>query len=293
MTIGLLTSIYRPRSAGTGSLSRYILGLLERDQFNRADNSSVGNNWDDSLGAPFEILNNQLRAASGFPIINRHEISMPTDWIMQCNMQAQLLTEFQAVYISESNFLTFEVSDTNNRVRMRYKENNNTVTREDTSMGAIADRDPFTVRLIRTSGSQASEETDIYWSRIGSLQDLTQSLAHGGNIDVSAEGSINSLNQDAPIRYLTDGINDADEYILCGRVIQVTGLNSGFKARFIDATTTGSLSVESSGTASLRVQGESLPMSRIEVTDGADVLVASFEVSGGIWGGDRYDFSAG
>ena len=291
--LGLLGAISNQATflvtTATGSLDRYVLGLLERDQFNRANSANVGNNWNDTGGS---ISENRL-VANGFPACDRHEVSMPTDWIMQCNMQAQQLTEFQAVYISENNFLTFETSDTNDWIRMRYKEGGNTVTTTDTSMAPIPDIDLFTVRLIRTSGSLAAEETDIYWSRIGQITDLTQSLAHGGNIDVSVEGSIDSLPQDAEIRVLSNPNTHMDEYILCGRVIQVTGLDSGFKARFIDATTTGSFSVQSSGTASLRVTSESLPLSRIEVFNGDDVLLSTFEVSGGIWGGDRYNFTTG
>jgi len=85
----------------------------------------------------------------------------------------------------------------------------------------------------------------------------------------------------------------ADNVFICGRNISVVGLDTGYKMRLMGgAAVTRSVVVESGGTASLNVDSLALPMDRLEVLDGSDIIVASFDSASYIWGGDEFKFGA-
>lgn len=72
--------------------------------------------------------------------------------------------------------------------------------------------------------------------------------------------------------------------------IKCSGLPTGYKFRV--GGVSGATAVESGGTATVSIQHVTLPASLVEVLDGSDVVVDSLTVTGDVWGGDEYSYTA-
>lgn len=274
------------------TLTRETVGLVVRDQFNRADSDALGNNWTDweASATDVRIVSNQVACAAvaantgGFR--PAAEVGAAQDIIAQANVR-----------ISGSN---------SGVVRARADGTANTEAYQ-----LAARRDVGAWELIRRRASAntvlcsstTSPPGDLEWRGLrGVIEGAVVRLLSTAAL---ANGQV--LTEDFVLRcQATDGTPlqtfdrtgfqhgavattmDFDEFFVCGRNLVVTGLPAGWKVQ-VDGR---AAVVESGGSVTINIDTWALPATTLKILDDADVEQDSITPSGGIWGGDEYSFAA-
>lgn len=312
MSFGLLATATIPQEVIVGSgpppvaSDRYIKGLTFLDTFDRADgplggtlpdSGSLGMEWDAfyaESGQSIQIVSNRIKVGSPGGAVVQISASYGDRTIMQVTykMGTQALDTFGGYGLRRTAWPV----GADQRYTSDWNNNANNFTLRQTDTGgstnngqaiSIPDNSFFHNRLI-VDGPEGSEVLAVYAEEVGSLDDrdddltLLQELTASRHPDFAGSGPI--------IRLTLFRSSEADYMFICGLDIEVTNLPSGFKARALGPITSRSAVVESAGTASMRVNSWALPITSIEILNGADVSQEVITPVDGVFGGDKYNF---
>lgn len=270
-------------------------GLIFRDQFDRADDPSVGNGWTE-IGATglLSLTDNQLKKTSGNGAGVRQSSSLTPsqDVIIQTNFRAgsdrhgsfllaksDVITSINDAYVFRADDDGFG-SDTVWTIR-RVKGGTQTILASQNNNPAIGNGAVYGHRgivagtTLKQLHSSITELDDIVtdFSLVQSVVDGNPPVNFGDFIGASIAVSV----------------GNADEFFICGRNITVTGMPTGWKVQ-VDAR---AAVVESGGTAVVDVDTWALPLTEIKILDDNDVERNSDTPVGGLWGGATYTFTQG
>lgn len=267
------------------------VGLLLRDDFDRPNQSGLGNGWSVTTANSIDISGN-LAVAAGQAIAFRSDIALPDNLIIHANLKG----DFPGVMVHFNNGAN-DASDPfttgSEGYILRHRNNLNRhegheyiLDPRQVNGGGDPGNTLFAANRIRVEKSGANRILRFY---------ATNSLA-GSDTD-TAVALFGSFTDTSPLAALEFGFsllasgNVCGLFWMCGADVRVTGLPTGFGAR-IDG---GATVLEVGGIATIDVDGLLLPFALLEVLDDLGSVVASNApvdfLSGG-WGGETYDFKS-
>lgn len=286
------------RQASLGSLILTSApGPLFRDQFQRPDSNTVGGGWTEveAAAANNRILSNALRQLFGAPrtAVVQAVTGHPSDFIIQVTRQVPS-TDNDSDLVAARGFDRVAAGPTSsqyasqpnaslNLARIIRLDNGTTTIIASTTVVQAAN-EFWQNRLVgRAEGSDLRLKN--YFTKVTSLTDLSTTPALVLSVlDLAVDVPPNLSDE---IELSTAAASAAkDEMFLVPADVLVDGLPTGFSAR-VDG---GTAVVEVGGTATVPLDGNILPFTRIEVLDGVDVVGSRTPVGGG-WGGETYTFT--
>lgn len=283
---------YLRAETGSVSISRVTSGLVFRDDFDRGDGSTIGNGWSEQedSSATLQIVSQQVKSTSGagaLKAIYRTSPALPDDVIIQCNMSTDNNGQQVGPFIrgtTPTNYvgynLTQHIYDTGNNF-LYLKEGtttqaywvDTTYNRGDWVGVRLVGELSGSSYLLRGYSGLLSGSTDLG-------VDLPQRVSWADTTSVFTDTTWGII--------INRGVSYADTFFVCGRNVTVTNVPSGYKVQ-VDSRT----AVVSDGSdVVVDVDGWALPCTTIKVLDATDTELASLTPSGGIYGGDVYDFDS-
>lgn len=268
------------------SIARTTTGLIIRDQFNRADSDTVGNNWNEAFNAAdIRILSNELKhdaVSQNSRVFRPADEAGDQDLILQVNCRQEnygVLHLYVRAATDLSQYYDFVISANNNQYRII----RNGVTEVSLTTGLSGGVDRLLRGILEKDGSDV--KLRLYTAVLPNRQNMTTTP-----VLTLSWTDTSPLTNSGKSTGLQGGWNQDwwDEYFVCGRGIVVTGLESGYKVKLDSGTPV----VESGGSVSFDVDAKPLPYTTITILDGADNPLESLTPSGGIFGGDEFLYTA-
>lgn len=267
------------------------VGLLLRDDFDRPNQSGLGNGWSVTTANSIDISGN-LAVAAGQAIAFRSDITLPDNLLIHANLKG----DFPGVMVHFNNGAQDKPDPFSTGTEGYILRHRNNLNRHE---GHEYVDDPRQVNGGGDPGNTLFAANRIRVEKSGANRILrffaTNSLA-GSDTDtaVTLFGSFTDTSPLAAVEFgfslLASG-NVCGLFWMCGADVIVTGLPTGFGAR-IDG---GATVIEVGGIATIDVDALLLPFALLEVLDDLGSVVASNApvdfLSGG-WGGETYDFQS-
>lgn len=296
MTLGLLATA-TIQQEGIGAAAAILVldssGLAFHDDFNRPDAGSVGNGWLQPIGTPAEISASQLHFDGGFINVWRgidQGFVFPSESITHHTANRgdlQNFNTFNRVFEAISGSSRGEYStQLAGGVRI-FKWLTGSVNQIAGPTGSSALwNSPFSLRTVIAESAPRGADISVYVEEnISNNDDITKDFSGGPILSANDAAVTLSFDKVAMFGHTTD----IGHWYICGRNINVSGLSTGRKIRFINDAGTGSFVAETAGVASFDVDRLALPGNRVEVFESDETtFVAAFQSASGVWGGDRY-----
>lgn len=281
------------------SIARTVAGLVDSDDFTRADDTSPGGNWTtEGTSMTCAIVSNRLDLSGGGGSPTRPGCKMDGSGISRTEGFVQTIWRSEVISAQGPNMALFA---TGSRDGYSVAQNNTVMALQEWTAGGVAN--------LSTPALAASNNTD-YQAQLYVTDGVQQAFATGSAAATqTASATDASQNGVAKIPYLlragtSSSANSAiyDDFLwLKSKNIVVTGLTTGYKAKVINGG--GSVvatATESSGTATIDCSRfgsatEFVPFAgwpKLRVTDGADSTIEEYTATA-VYPGDEYTFTGG
>ena len=277
-----------------GAMTQSLVGLVQEDDFNRADSDTVGTGWSE-LEGDFDILSNVLRAQT----INRALVENTTrakavEWFQQACVWWSNATQH-----AELAFIDYQAS-AEDGYGMVIDDGNSLIELFEYNAGS---RTSLGVSAAETMNSSTFYCDCQFYKRAGVQEGYFKGA--GSGVTISASDTTHDAKDVAPMFVRWFGSLNHQQYddsIIClSKNIVVTSLPTGWKAKVRNgADAVVAEATESGGTATIDASlfggaTERVPLGGwpvLQVTDGADVEQNRWENTNpgfaGVYPGDSY-----
>ncbi len=301
MTLGLLTSIVRPIGGAQdlliGTMSLIEDGNFFFDEFSRGNAQNIGNSWTEHIVgfniADFllETKNNQAGAASHTHSLSTHDDNLIVQGTFQMregpsNDVGGLRARVTGAL--ENKWVMLQWNNLFNQYQMSFKTSGAPGNIKTFSQ-SMDDGDLTTLRLVVEDSGSFTYGRAYHFFNPASMSALDNDLiflfehsATLGDIPATTESYFKQSAKDP---------NKLDNTIVAGRNVLITGLSGGHQARILGPAATQSFVTQIDGTASIDIDTYALPMTTLEIADGAGSTLALVTPAKGLWGGDEYSAS--
>lgn len=297
-TVVVWPSCEEPTGGAITGINQTDTGLIFRDQFNRANDPDVGNGWTKTTGGGIgdldllELIDNQLKKEAGTAVGVMRDISgfdTEKNILIQGNIRAGSDPHGLTLWAKGSGGISSPLPngyliDTRD---LGFGEQNEWLLRRATDeitvdlFSQTANPNFGEGSIFSLRGTVIGTQLSLYVANVSGLTDIDNDFSLIGQVEDPSPPPLGGI---FGIR-IRHSVGQADEFMLCGTHVTVTGLPTGWKAQ-VDSRTAVE---ETGGTVSMNVSTWALPMGTLKILDPDGVEQFTDTPGIGLWGGANYE----